>query len=163
MKLDPRIEHPYFIMTPFEEDCKGMVGEYCAFANDIETYKNLDDCTFGTLKRFSGDENFPFEFEVTVSHRTATAKFCLPYYQLKKTWRPFESIGEFLEKHPLGSVLRYSDGFQERVQMFTEYIYDTTNGDKIKLGDKLMTFEELFTLTLKEGEEAHPFGVDTTI
>jgi hypothetical protein len=162
VKLDPRIEHPYFIMTPFEEDCKGIVGEYCAFANDIETFKNLDDCTFGTLKRFSGDENFPFEFEVTVSHRTATAKFCLPYYQLKKTWRPFKSIGEFLEKHPLGSVLRYSDGVHEKVQMFTEYWQDS-NGDYIKLGGELMTFEELFALTLKEGEEAHPFGVDTTV
>lgn len=163
MKLDPRIEHPYNILTPYEEDCKGIVGEYCAFANDIETYQNLDDCTFGTLKRFSGDENFPFEFEVTVSHQTATAKFCLPYYHINKTWRPFESICEFLQRFPLGSKIQFKDDEYVKTQLFTEYWTDSNGKAFIKIGEEFLTLEGLFEFILIEGEETHPFGVDTTV
>lgn len=158
MKLDPKINSIKDVLTPFDDGTE-EVGEYCAFANELETFKNLDDCTFGTLKRFSGDENFPFEFEVTVSHRTATAKFCLPYYRLENTWRPFESIGEFLQKFPLGSEIRYRDGEYVKTQLFTDYWTDSNGKAFVKIGGEMLTLEELFERTLIEGEDSHPFGV----
>ena len=160
MKLDPRIQNIRDVLTPFDDGSTLLTGEYCAFANDIETFNNLDECTFGTLKRVNGDENFPFEFEVTVSHRTGTAKFCLPYHKVKKSYRQFISLGEFLEKFPLGSVIRYKVNEFVKTQLFTEYWTDEEGNVFIKLSDDLWTLEELFGhFMLIEGEESHPFGV----
>lgn len=160
MKLDPRIQDIRDVLTPFD-DGSGMFGEYCAFANELETFKNLDDCTFGTLKRFGDDENFPFEFEATVSHRTGTAKFCLPYYKVKKNYRPFRSLGEFLQKFPLGSKIQYRDDEYVKTQLFTEYWTDSEGNAFIKIGEEFLTLEELFeSVTLIEGEESHPFGIE---
>ena len=160
MKLDSRIQNIRDVLTPFD-DGSGQVGEFCAFSNELETFKNLDECTFGTLKGFSGDENFPFEFEITVSHRTGTAKFCLPYHKVKKSYRQFISLGEFLEKFPLGSVIRYSDDEYVKTQLFTEYWTDEEGNAFIKLNGDLWSLEELFeNFSLIEEGGSHPFGVE---
>lgn len=159
MKLDSRIQNIRDVLTPFD-DGSGQVGEFCAFSNELETFKNLDECTFGTLKRFSGDEDYPFVFEITVSHRIGTAKFCLPYHKVKKSYRPFESLGEFLQKFPLGSVIRYRDDEYVRTQLFTEYWTGGEGNAFIKLNGEFWSLEELFGhFMLIEGEESHPFGV----
>lgn len=159
MKLDPRIQNIRDVLTPFDNGL-GEIEEYCAFTNELETFKNLDDCIFGTLKRFGGDENFPFEFEMTVSHRTGKAKFCLPYYKVKK-WRPFKSLDEFLQKFPLGSKIQFKDDEYVKTQLFTEYWTDPNGKVLIKLDEELWSLEGLFeNVTLIEGEESHPFGIE---
>lgn len=113
------------------------------------------------MKRFGGDENFPFEFEATVSHRTGTAKFCLPYYKVKKNYRPFRSLGEFLQKFPLGSKIQFKDDEYVKTQLFTEYWTDEEGNALIKLDEELWSLEDLFeSVTLIEGENSHPFGIE---
>ena len=168
MKLDPRIQNIRDVLTPFDDGSTLLTGEYCAFANDIETFKNLDECTFGTLNRFSGDENFPFEFEVTVSHRTGTAKFCLPYCRVKKTWRPF-TLEEFLEKFKIQNVTtyRHKNSIAEYGYIFSGYfsgeiaiVAIADDGTiKITIGDNC-TLKNLFDeFEFLENDDWKPFGV----
>lgn len=158
MKLDPKISSIKDVLTPFD-DGSGEVGEYCAFANYLEDFQNLEECcTFGTLKRYNESNSHPFEFEATISHAPGAAKFCLPYHKVNK-WRPFESLGEFRQKFPLGSEIRYRDGEYVKTQLFTDYWTDSNGKAFVKIGGEMVTFKKLFEYTLIEGEDSHPFGV----
>ena len=101
MKLDPKINSVHDILTPFDtKEATDHIGEYCAFTDDIEDFKDLNLVRYGEFKRVEENRDYPFEYELTVSHLIVTAKFCLPYARLKKEYRPF-TLNEFLVKFPM--------------------------------------------------------------
>lgn len=165
MELDPKINSVHDILTPFDtKEAANFIGEYCAFADDIEDFKYIGDfgnVHYGELKQVKETQDKPFEYELTVSHLVTGAKFCLPYGRLKSEYRPFEALGEFLQKFPLGSVIRYRDDDYVKTQLFTEYWTDEEGDAFIKLNGDLWSLEELFeNFSLIEEGGSHPFGVE---
>ena len=79
MKLDPKINSVHDILTPFDtKEATDHIGEYCAFTDDIEDFKDLNLVRYGEFKRVEENRDYPFEYELTVSHLIVTATFCLP-------------------------------------------------------------------------------------
>lgn len=163
MELDPKINSVHDILTPFDtKEAVNFIGEYCAFADGIEDFKDIgDSCNvfYGELKRVKENENFPFEYELTVSHRITTAKFCLPYSRLKKEYRPFESLKEFTSYYPLGAPVTYKDDYYIKTELITSYWVDDDGEVYVLLGSEMYSFEELLKITIIENRIEHPFGV----
>lgn len=163
MELDPKINSVHDILTPFDtKEAANFIGEYCAFADGIEDFKDIGDSgsvRYGELKKIKENENSPFEFELTVSHRIATAKFCLPYARLKKEYRPFESLKEFTFYYPLGVPVTYKDFDYKKTELITSYWVDDDDEVYVLLGSEMYSFEELFKITIIENRVEHPFGV----
>ena len=163
MELDPKINSVHDILTPFDtKEAANFIGEYCAFADGIEDFKDIgDSCNvfYGELKRVKENENYPFEYELTVSHRITTAKFCLPYAKLKKEYRPFESLEEFTFNYPLGVPVTYKDFDYKKTELITSYWVDDDGEVCVLLGSEMYSFLELFEIKIIENGVEHPFGV----
>lgn len=168
MKLDPKINSVHDILTPFDtEEATDYIGEYCAFSDDIEDFKNIGDLgnvRYGTLKNVREDESRPFEYELTVSHLTANDKFCLPYARLKKKWRPF-SLTEWRHRYAIGDeiVFRMKGSDTCKAYMYCGLISDKDDDSPgkgvLNLGGELFVLQNLFDqFELRGNDDWQPFG-----
>lgn len=178
MKLDPKINGVHDILTPFDtKEATDHIGKYCAFADDIEDFKDIGDfgsVRYGELKRVKENQACPFEYELTVSHLIATAKFCLPYARLKKKYRPF-SIEDWKLKHSIGETVLYrskvidhGDRYEAEL-MYLGYIKpldgitDEVGAGELVLGKNSHSLQYLFDnyeIWVDGGWK--PFGVEDT-
>lgn len=167
MKLDPKINSVHDILTPFDtEEAADHIGEYCVFSDDINDFKDSNLGRYGELKRVKENQDYPFEYELTVSHRIATAKFCLPYARLKKGYRPF-SLTEWRHNYSIGGeiVFRLKNSDTARVYMFCGLISDHDDDlpgkGVINLGGELFVLQNLFEkFELRRNDDWQPFGVE---
>jgi hypothetical protein len=170
MELDPKINSVHDILTPFDtKEATDFIGEYCAFADGIEDFKDVgDSCNvfYGELKRVKENENSPFEYELTVSHLITTAKFCLPYARFKKKWQPF-SLTEWRHNYSIGDeiVFRMKGSDTCKVYMYCGLISDHDDDSPgegvINLGGELFVLQNLFDqFELRRNDDWQPFGVE---
>lgn len=61
MKLDPRIEIPSYIFTPFSDNEMALEGKVKGyFADDIIAFSDLQRCKYGTLAEYDFDLEYPY-------------------------------------------------------------------------------------------------------
>ena len=106
MKLDKRIKEDYKIFTCFgTEQAEQYVDSKGYFTNDIDEYRRLDDCYYGTLNVVDNNSSIPYlnkDFSRYFS-------FFLPeefvkQKEVEKKYRPYK-LNEFLKEIPMHTVI----------------------------------------------------------
>lgn len=166
MRVDNR-----FKIIPFccfgAENCTNYIGQKGYFANDIEFFKCMDLCNYGTLEKIFCDQAESFQMKETKKDY----KFFIPEYfvvQKEKELRPY-TLEEFTEKFTVGQPIKFREKGRvgcERYLILNGYEYEQRNDKTITyiyIGLVGYTFDELFNdYEWQEHytEDFEPFGVE---
>lgn len=171
MKYDKRIINPVEnIYTPFDTvPADDFVGTKGYFAIHIESFYDLDECGYGTLKgvKQTADdeyEDLPYQAIIEKGEREGEDfySYFLPAEEVKieeKKWRPF-TLDEFRAKFPLLSPVTFrskNDG-DPKTFCFIGYFADR----RIVLGSDLCNLDALFERYELQDKDGNwkPFGVE---
>ena len=165
MKLDKRFE-----ILPFHcfsaEKCIKYVGQKGYFTNNIDFFKKIDLCIYGTLEEVHAEQADSFQMDNRKFFR-----YFIPEYFVKpkeKKYRPY-TMQEFLKKFPIGKPIIFRQKratLYERYLLINGYSYDDWNGlptPYICIGNILYSLDALFVdYEYKEDctEDFKPFGVE---
>lgn len=161
MKLDKR-----FDVLPFccfsAETCEKYIGQKGYFTNNIDFFKNIDFCLYGTLEEVHNDQADSFQMDDRKFFR-----YFIPECLVKskeKQYRPY-TLEEFCDKFHFGYgiILRPKDlRSMELHVVYNGYkVLTASNKTEFYLGPALFTLSELL-----EGYERFengrwvPFGVE---
>lgn len=173
MKYDKRIINPVEnIYTPFDTvPADDFVGTKGYFAVHIESFYDLDECGYGTLKgvKQTADdeyEDLPYQAIIEKGEREGEDfySYFLPAEEVKieeKRWRPFIALDEFLKRFPLLSPVTFKNKTNDEILVGCVTAYSKTK-PRVRLGGTLFDFEELFTHYEYQDEDGNwsPFGVE---
>ena len=166
MRVDNR-----FKIIPFccfnADLCENYIGQKGYFENDIEDFKYMDLCKYGTLEKIFCDQAEPFQMK----ELRKDFKFFIPEYFVvpkEKQFRPY-TLEEFTEKFKVGLPIKFREKDKvgcERYLILNGYEHDQRNDQTITyiyIGVVGYTFDELFNeyeWQASDTEEFKPFGVE---
>lgn len=166
MKLDERFE-----LLPFccfgAEKCVKYIGQKGYFTNNIDFFKNIDFCIYGTLEEVHAEQADSFQ----MYNRKFFRYFIPEYFVVKpeeKKYRPY-TFQEFCDKFTVGRPIKYRRKGNvgcERYLILNGYEHEQREGQTftyIYIGPIPYTFDELFRAY--EWQEHYtkdfePFGVE---
>lgn len=175
MQYDKRIINPVEnIFTPFDAtpDMDGWTDTAKGyFAVNLESFYNLDECDYGTLKaiKHTADdeyEDIPYQAFIEKGER----KGVLEYYSYflcakdvkieEKKWRPF-TLDEFLKRFPLLSPVTFKNSANDEILVGCVTEYSKTKS-RVRLGGTVYCLEVLFKHCEYQDEDGNwkPFGIE---
>ena len=166
MKLDKR-----FKVLPFccfgAEKCAKYIGQKGYFTNNIDFFKNIDLCIYGTLEEVYGDQADSFQMR---DNRKYFRYFIPEYFVMpkEKQYRPY-TLMEFTEKFTMGQPIKFRPkgkvGY-ERFLILNGYEHEQRGEQTftyIYIGLSGYTLDELFNAYEWQEhytEDFEPFGVE---
>lgn len=162
MKLDER-----FKVLPFccfsAEKCVKYIGHKGYFSNNIDFFKNIDLCIYGTLEAVHGDQAESFEMRDNRKFYRYFIPECF-VKQKEKQLRPY-TLAEFLLIYKLGDIVTFKCKYNDykHVGIVTGYETDK-EGEKaiIHIGSYTYPLSVLFTdcERINSDGEWVPFGME---
>lgn len=165
MQLDKRFKVlPFCCFGTDKRVITNHIGKKGYFANDIDFFKCIDLCKYGTLEKIYGDQAESFQMKESKKDY----KFFIPECFVKpkeKQYRPF-TLNEFLHIYELGDIVTFRCKYNDHRYAGIVTGYETDKeGDKaiIHIGCYSYLLSVLFTdyerINSEEGEWV-PFGVE---
>ena len=169
MKLDNKVKEDYKIFTCFDtEQAKQYVDSKGYFTNDMDEYRCLDDCYYGTLNVVDNNSSGPY----LNKDFSRYFNFFLPeefvkQKQAKKKYRPY-TIVEFCLIFKIGQPIRFRNKETkcDKFVIFSGYEL-LKDGWSVMMGNYDFTLEHLFNKyewqkhdTENYTEDYQPFGVE---
>ena len=168
MKLDERFE-----LLPFccfgAEKCVKYIGQKGYFTNNIDFFKNIDFCIYGTLEEVHAEQADSFQM-----YNRKFFRYFIPEYFVKpkeKKYRPYKTISEFFEKENLETYSKIRirnkncqyDSQVVHIVGFGQKKIDDGYVEYLMLGCHEYSLENLFAnyeFQLAYTEDYKPFGVE---
>ena len=165
MELDKRFKVlPFCCFGTEKKVVTNHIGKKGYFANDIDFFKSIDLCEYGTLEKIYCDEAKSFQMR----EKTTSFRFFIPECFVKpkeKQYRPF-TLNEFLHIYELGDIVTFRCKYNDHRYAGIVTGYETDKeGDKaiIHIGCYSYLLSVLFTdyerINSEEGKWV-PFGVE---
>ena len=159
MQLDKR-----FKVLPFccfgAEKCVKYIGHKGYFTNNIDFFKNIDFCIYGTLEEVYAEQADSFQMDNRKFFR-----YFIPECFVKpkeKQYRPYKDIEEFCNQGFQIVVMRHKQTKTEYHVLYNGYRLETNGMCVVILGSLPYTLKELFNeyKILDSDGIWKPFGVE---
>lgn len=146
MELDKRFKVlPFCCFGTDKRVITNHIGKKGYFANDIDFFKSIDLCEYGTLEKIYCDEAKSFQMR----EKTTSFRFFIPECFVKpkeKNYRPY-TINEFIEKFHFGDsiILRPKNNIKMEFHLvYNGYKIIDNNKIEFYFGPAIFTLLELF-------------------
>ena len=167
MELDKRFE-----LLPFccfsAEKCAKYIGQKGYFTNNIDFFKNIDFCIYGTLEEVYNDQADSFQMDNGKFFRYFIPEYFVKPKEKRKQYRPYTFM-EFTDKFTVGQPIKFrqkgAEGY-ERYLILNGYQHEQHEGRTVTyiyIGPHGYTLDALFNdYEWQEHytEDFKPFGVE---
>lgn len=146
MKIDNKVKDNYKIFTCFDtEQAKQYVDTKGYFVNDVDEYRCLDDCYYGTLNVVDNNSSRPYlNRDVPRYFGFFLPEEFVKQKQAKKKYRPYKDIKEFCNQGFQIVVMRHKETKTEFHVLYNGYRLPKGGLCRVILGNLSYSLKDLF-------------------